>query len=239
MMAAAAASYLKCCGKFSSVAGLWCARVGAAAGLATTRRSSASAAAVNKAPQLSLLMHMDKVGALSGEEIARVWADFHAQKNIPCGVITAHEYNTLQSKAKQCPNFVIPTVTANSANPAAGFQAFFVQWQMPYYAIFTGADEYRILGAASKPLYKVTHYTELLATKGIVLARGEAAAPIDNRPVETSAGVTPEQGRQLFDRLHAFYGTSGGERRWSIVQRFNSGAPDFSFEQLLEECRAM
>ena len=200
------------------------------------RRGLAAGAAPSKG--LEGIMHVAKVRELDAEQIEHVWNDFHREKGMPSAVMGAHEWNSMQQRAKACPNFVVPVPTNAQKE---GFQAFFVQWQIPH-ALFTGADEYRILGAASKPLYTVTHYTELLAEKGVVLARGEpaAASGVVNSAGQPVTSVTPEQGRHLFARLHAFYAPgTANERRWALVEQFNHAAPDFRFERLLEECKGL
>lgn len=115
------------------------------------------------------------------------------------------------------PAFVLPVFRGPNS-----FETFLLQCQLPLVA-FTSLEQYKLHGSAAPPHFIVTHYTELLDSKGIVLVRGDIVQP-DSLDL-VSAG-------SLLANCHEFYidrGTKG-----AFVHAFNHRPQDFNFVKMLD-----
>ena len=137
----------------------------------------------------------------------------------PC--VPTHALTACLLCAAWCsPLFVLPV--AKGPAGGGGFVTFLCQWQPPH-LIYTLLDEYMKAKDRASAHLVLTHYTELLESKGLVLARGEVVS------AELSAG----EARGLVEATHRFY-TQPAQQR--LVAAFNQGSPDFSFATVLREC---
>jgi ATP synthase F1 complex assembly factor 1 len=122
--------------------------------------------------------------------------------------------------APPSPLFVLPV--PKGPPQSGGFLTLLLQWQLPHLVVTTQA-EYLRHGSRSAPHLVVTHYTELLESKGLVLCRGSV----------TSGELSVAEAAAVLGHAHAFYSSPEKQR---VVAAFNRGAPDFKFGDVLTAC---
>jgi ATP synthase F1 complex assembly factor 1 len=102
------------------------------------------------------------------------------------------------------------------------FVSMYLTWQGPH-CLVTLLEEYMRHQENASPHLTVTFYTELLQSKGLVLARGEIS----------SQELNTQEAEALVRKLQWFYSDPIGQR---IVESFNRGSPDYSFHEVLARC---
>ncbi|KAH9534239.1 hypothetical protein CY35_18G097400 [Sphagnum magellanicum] len=165
---------------------------------------------------LDSIMKIDTVRYTSPQEIIAIWNDYHIGRGHISAGMGRDLYKLLQQRANQCPLFVLPLRKGN------GFVSILVQAQMPH-MLFTSLDDYRARGSAASPYFTVTHYTDLMDSKGVVLVRGD---------IVFTSRLSDEEAKTLLETAHSFY---LDDSRYKKVWRFNKESEDFDFKEVLQE----
>ncbi|KAL2124548.1 hypothetical protein VTJ04DRAFT_913 [Mycothermus thermophilus] len=225
---------------------------------ATSTTTSSSPTGVKP---LSAILDIPKVNALPVPELTAIWRLRHASNpRSLCAVIPAATFATMESVAKQHPQFVLPVpVTAKPAPPTengeqqpppeqeqqGGAEIHFLQWTWDpptrsATVLFTQLAEYKARGEFAAPHTTITHYRDLAESHGVVLMQGHV---MDDR------GVGVDDARWLVMCLQRFYGGwdgAGGEMgkeraeaRRRLLEWFAKGDSRFTVEGLLDEAERM
>ncbi|KAF4550218.1 ATP11-like protein [Elsinoe fawcettii] len=175
---------------------------------------------------LSSYIDVDKFRDLPEKEIETLWRLRHA--NNPrslCGVVKANIFNQIVQAAKKNPQFILPI-----PREGQGAELHFLQWTFPSdttaTVLFTNLAEFKLRGEFAQPHTTVTHHTDLLGEKGVVLVEGN---------VLPDRGLTVDEGQFLVMMLTKFYGQGEESPRRHLLGQFTKGDETFSVEQLLEE----
>ncbi|KAK1755308.1 ATP11-domain-containing protein [Echria macrotheca] len=185
---------------------------------------------------LSEIINLPKLEAIpSVEEITSIWRDLHSpDPRSLAAVIPAATFEHMSSLARTYPQFLLPV-----PHDDAGAEMHFLQWTWDAASrtstvLFTQLAEYKARGEYAAPHTTVTHYLDLVDTKGVVLMHGLVAG---------DRGVRTEDARWLVMCLQRFYGGWEGkgrdEERRRLLEWFGRGDERFSVEKLLEEAERM
>lgn len=116
------------------------------------------------------------------------------------------------------PMFVLPIFRGPNA-----FETFTLQCQLPY-VLFTSLEEMKRNGSAAAPHFVLTHYSELINSKGIVLVRGDILQP---------GSLDALQASSLSAHCHQFYTDPNGAKA-GFVRAFNHRQHEFDFKRMLD-----
>ncbi|KAL3144817.1 hypothetical protein ABBQ38_001926 [Trebouxia sp. C0009 RCD-2024] len=159
---------------------------------------------------------MEKMVQRTPEQIGILWQEHHA-KDQNAAVLGSTEWKAYKARAKACPYFVIPL-----RKPQGGYLTVVLQQQLPL-VIFTTLQEFRSLRDQAPPHLAITHYTELLEDKGIVLAKADAISP---------HLISVAEARTLMTLTYAFYSDPVS---FLHVHNFNHNPAQFNFAELAKE----
>lgn len=177
---------------------------------------------------LSKIIDVEKLAGESTEKIKEVWTQYHTLKGKLSAVIPADTYGRLVDKARRYPQFVLPLpreVVGGEEAPGEtsdlapgqkkqGYEMQFMEWgflagkNTPSTVLFTPLAEYKLRGEFAQPLLVLTHYTDLVESKGVVLMRGEitSSEEIAANPAAVAAaenaraqGASEEEQQRLKD----------------------------------------
>lgn len=154
----------------------------------------------------------------NAQQVSDIWMEFHAdpKKHRVAAVIPAAQYLKFTENAQKSPNFVLPVFRGPNA-----FENFMIQCQDPV-VLFTTLEQYKRDGPAAPPHFMVTHYTELIDEKGIVLIRGDIVQPNAVSIVDAQA---------LLRMVHQYY---TDPQKHAFVWAFNHNQSEFDFKRLLD-----
>ncbi|CAI2185162.1 3120_t:CDS:2, partial [Funneliformis geosporum] len=119
---------------------------------------------------LDKILNMDKIKDQDSVMIEKLWIEYHSKKNCLSAVIPADIYRTLFKRGQQYPMFVVPLPQEQ------GFEFYILQFQF-HQCFFTSLLEYKTHGVKSKHHMVLTHFPDLIDSKGIVLMYGEIVEP--------------------------------------------------------------
>lgn len=208
---------------------------------------------------LSAILDIPKALTLPVEELTAVWRMRHAaQANSLCAVIPAATYAAMEAAARAHPQFVLPVPHQQQQEQqeqqhgggggGGGAEMHFLQWTWDPAAsprgsstvLFTQLAEYKARGEFAAPHTTVTHYTDLVDAKGVVLMQGTVMA---------DRGISVDNARWLVMCLQRFYGGWDGiqddqarqraQERRRLLEWFGRGDERFSVERLMEEAERM
>lgn len=136
---------------------------------AVSPRPSASntrAASFSRPPDLNILMKVDLIVDKSSDEITKIWVEHHKTKDCISAVMPSPSFLQLHTKSLHCPMFVYPLPREE------GYEMWFSQFsgQRCY---FTSLVNYQKFQDNAPISFTITHYTEFMESKGIVLVHGE------------------------------------------------------------------
>ncbi|RUP52030.1 ATP11 protein-domain-containing protein [Jimgerdemannia flammicorona] len=174
---------------------------------------SSSAPALNKIMKIELLENEDP------ETIGKIWTECHSTKDCISAVIPGETYKTFFQRSQKYPMFIVPLMQPQ------GVEFYLLQFSY-HQCVFTSLLEYKTRVAQARPYLTLTHYPELLPTKGIVLMRGELS--------EEPRVLSSADALFLALQMQQFY-VSGGERKLKLVEAFHERPEEFDHHVLIEE----
>ncbi|KAJ2804110.1 hypothetical protein H4R21_001770 [Coemansia helicoidea] len=167
---------------------------------------------------LDQIMRLDLLDGKNTDEIGEIWRAYHAGRDGVSAVIPAAAYQELMAVAKKNPLFVLPLPRSE------GVEFFFLQFN--YHQVhFTSLLEYKTATTNARPYLTLTHYTDLMDSKGVVLMRGE----IDT----TTRHVDAHNAQYLALQMQQFYVTGGPEKR-RLLELFNQKPAEFDYRALVD-----
>ncbi|KAJ2082202.1 hypothetical protein H4R24_001772 [Coemansia sp. RSA 988] len=172
----------------------------------------------SSAKSLDQIMRIDLLSDKSVEDIGEIWTRYHATKDMISAAIPSSTYRELLSVAQKNPLFVLPLPRSE------GIEFFFLQFD--YHQVhFTSLLEYKTNTMHARPFLTLTHYTDFIDSKGLVLMRGE---------IDSEARLIDTQNAQyLALQMQQFYVTGGPTKR-SLLEQFNQNPEQFDYNKLIE-----
>lgn len=192
--------------------------------------------------KLSEVMRMEDLADKSAEEVAQIWLAYHGDPqatpsgeppaNPPAGnkqrvgmVLSAAEWSIMQENAKKSPMFVMPLAKAGASDgQGLNYVTLLVQQQLPF-TLITSLEEFKLYGAGAPAAMTITHYPELVDSKGVVLARGD---------IVNDKMLNPGEARAVMQLLRAFY-TDADD--YKMVMEFNHHPALFDWDKLLKKLK--
>ncbi|KAJ2803852.1 hypothetical protein H4R20_002728 [Coemansia guatemalensis] len=172
----------------------------------------------SSAKSLDQIMRMDLLSDKSAEETGELWTRYHATKDMISAVIPSSTYRELLSVAQKNPLFVLPLPRSE------GIEFFFLQFDY-HQVYFTSLLEYKTNTMHARPFLTLTHYTDFIDSKGVVLMRGE---------IDSEARLIDTQNAQyLALQMQQFYVT-GGKAKRCLLEQFNQNPDQFDYNKLIE-----
>lgn len=204
---------------------------------------------------LSSFMKLEKVLHETPDNIGKLWAGFHIMKNKVSAVVPAATYVQMIVTAKKFPQFVLPlprAVKNEAGNAENGYEIYYLQWVSlpkpkeassnappPMAVLFTPLAEYKLRQEYAQPTLVLTHYTELLESKGIALMRGDITESENGKVhVQQQDAQLLALGLQRFYNLDwALEGLDNdeeAEKRRALLRSFYERPEVFKLEDLIE-----
>ncbi|PVV01123.1 hypothetical protein BB560_004470, partial [Smittium megazygosporum] len=173
---------------------------------------------------LDRLMKLELLEGKSSEEIGEIWIEFHNSKNCLSAVVPGDSYKKIMKNSKEYPTFVLPLPRGE------GIEFFLVQFQF-HQIFFTSLLEFQTKKELARPYLVVTHYTDLIESKEIVLMKGEI---IENE----GANFGLDEAKLLALVLQRFY-ISPTQNRVDLLNTFTKNPSNFDFNQLIESVNSL
>ncbi|KAF8933205.1 ATP11 protein-domain-containing protein [Dissophora ornata] len=191
------------------------------AGQSQSQTKKTAAAKPSAVPESSLdkVMKLELVKDLDAEEIGKIWIQKHIdQDDTISAVVPEDTYRKMLNRSKQYPLFLLPLSHGD------GVEFYLLQFAF-HQVIFTSLLEYKTHGENARPFLTLTHYPELIDSKGIVLMNGS----ISTEPKV----LTVDQAQVLTFGLQQYY-VSDHKEKLQLLEDFHKRPERFSHERLIE-----
>eukprot|EP00761_Pharyngomonas_kirbyi_P013772 gb/GECH01013801.1/.p1 GENE.gb/GECH01013801.1/~~gb/GECH01013801.1/.p1 ORF type:complete len:257 (+),score=54.81 gb/GECH01013801.1/:1-771(+) len=147
-------------------------------------------------------------------DISTIWHEYHKHMvSYIADVIPASTWQNISSRSSKCPMFVIPV------NRNIGYQNMVAQFQGNR-CLIASLREYQENGDSTMPHLTLTHYTDLVSTKGIILMRGD---------VNTSH-LNKGEAEEITRSLYRFY---LHPKLFPLVEKFNLNPNQFDINEVV------
>jgi len=210
---------------------------------------------------LSTFMNMDKTLQESPENIGKLWTGYHISRNKLSAVIPATTYLHMVETSRKFPQFVVPLPRAmknDRDEDELGYEMQFLQWTQlpapkcnspnapsPTAVMFTPLAEYQLRQEYAQPSLVLTHYTEFIESKGIVLMRGDITDTEANKENSESRPLLTQQDAQILAlclqrfyhidwALEGFDNDEEAEKRRTLLRAFHGKSEDFDLKKLIQ-----
>ena len=168
---------------------------------------------------LNDIMKLELLDALETREIADIWNQYFSKRSGISGTITPQVYARLQETSQRYPFFILPLPKEE------GYEFYFLQFS-GHQIYLTSLLEYQTHGSFAKPLFIVTHYTDLLSSKNVVLMMGEFGDPDQPR-------ISLQEAQNLVYQIQLFYVTGDDSKR-GLLEAFHDNPKDFDYKRLID-----
>ncbi|OLY85188.1 Protein ATP11, mitochondrial [Smittium mucronatum] len=173
---------------------------------------------------LDKIVKMELLEDKSADQISEIWTTFHLGKPGVSAVIPSESYRKMLDSSKKNQIFILPLPRGT------GVEFYLVQFDF-HMVNFTPLAEYQAKQDAARPYLTLTHYTDFIDEKGIVLMRGE----IDN---DQKNNLTPDLAQLLVLVLQRFY-VAPNEERKKLLDTFTNNPSQFNYNQLIESVNSV
>ncbi|KAF9197369.1 hypothetical protein BGZ49_002219 [Haplosporangium sp. Z 27] len=169
-------------------------------------------------PSLDKIMKLELVKDLPAQEIEKIWIQKHLDmEDSISAVVPAETYKKMLARSREYPMFLLPLSHGD------GVEFYLLQFSF-HQVIFTSLLEYQTHGENARPFLTLTHYPELIDSKGIVLMNGS---------VSTNPRVLSlDQAQILTFGLQQYY-VSDHKEKLSLLHNFHKNPSQFSHEKLI------
>ncbi|KAJ1920808.1 hypothetical protein H4219_001044 [Mycoemilia scoparia] len=193
--------------------------------VAAAARSGSSSNLPPSVKSLDQILCTEKIDKnITAEDLGNLWNQYHATKdNFISAAIPAETYRHLIEKSKKHPLFVLPLPRDE------GIEFYIMQFEF-HQVHFTSLIQYNTNQTSAIPYLTLTHYTDFIDSKGIVLMRGEICQ--DPKMLDS------QQAQLLALQLQQFYVT-GGERKKQILETFTFHPQKFNYDELIAEANRL
>ncbi|GAA6009263.1 hypothetical protein JCM10207_004327 [Rhodosporidiobolus poonsookiae] len=192
------------------------------------------------------IMDLSKVPDLDAPALSQVWTTYHQAKGFLSAAIPTETYLRLVNAARKYPMFVLP-LTRKAELPEGqeaetATEMHLLEWALlpqpttvtepvpaPSTVLFTPLAEYKARQSWAQPYLILTHYTDLSASHGVVLMRGE---------ISSNVALNATDAQVLAVRMQLFYNDQGknGEieqARRNLLRAFHETPEQFSVDELI------
>lgn len=208
---------------------------------------------------LSAFVDVEKLAQESPENITKLWTGYHTMQGKLSAVIPAETYRRLVETGRKYSQFVLPlpkTETSEGGEAQNAYEMQFLQWALlphppgatpsanatpPSALLFTSLAEYKLRQEFAQPALILTHYTDLMESKGLVLMRGDVTERQTAESDEVKPLLTQQEAQLLALCAQRFYNMdwsqapdADGQRRRELLRTFHEQPESFSLDQLLE-----
>ncbi|XP_034488539.1 ATP synthase mitochondrial F1 complex assembly factor 1 [Drosophila innubila] len=166
--------------------------------------------------KLSDIMKLELIEDKNAEEIAQIWIEYHKTKAVLAATLTTDQYETLTSRAKKHPIFLLPLPRSE------GFEFIMLQFSANT-VHFTPLLAYQVHHENAPECLTLVHYTEM-QDKGIVLMRGEYDSKV----------LTAQEAQCLANELQMFYYKTD-ENKLKLLETFTKSPDEFKHMDLIKE----
>ncbi|KAJ3598902.1 hypothetical protein NHX12_032865 [Muraenolepis orangiensis] len=156
-----------------------------------------AAGGFTKDKTLGSILNLDLTQDMTGEDISELWKKFYSTKDTISAVISAETFELLFSRAQSCPTFLF------AVPHEEGYEFFLGQWSGQQLH-FTSLINAQRLGDHAPSQLILYHYTEVQASKGVVLMTAERDPTF----------ITVHQAQCLANQVQLFYGKQETFRLW-------------------------
>mmetsp|Transcript_5943 Transcript_5943/g.17010 ORF Transcript_5943/g.17010 Transcript_5943/m.17010 type:complete len:221 (+) Transcript_5943:212-874(+) len=174
--------------------------------------------------KLDEIMKVDALIDKTPEEVQDIWTNYHdvLEKTDQRAGTVLHRSNwtNFEPTANSAPNFVLPV----TKGPGKSLNML-LQCQLPF-VLFTQLEDYKQMKEYAPPAMIVTHYTELIKSHDLILARADILQP---------HMLTKPEASSLLRTFHLMYSDPG---RFIHVHRFNHDPDNFRWEEMVAELGA-
>jgi ATP synthase F1 complex assembly factor 1 len=182
--------------------------------------SSSQAVSFTQPPSLKDVMHVEKVFDKTAEEITEIWKQYHADKDKIFAVIPSNVYSKMYQLSQQCPLFVYPLPRSQ------GYEMMFSQFS-GHRCYLTSLLLYKRHQENAPPCLTLSHYIDLMDSKGIVLMSGE----VDTKMISVI------DAQYLANQVQLYYITEENGR-CSLLRAFNHSQEEFDYTKLFEHLQS-
>ncbi|CAG5124144.1 unnamed protein product [Candidula unifasciata] len=169
---------------------------------------------------LDSILKMDLIHDKTAEEISKIWNQYHSGKDCVYAVLKAEDYENLREKSKECPVFVYPVRRDD------GFEFILSQFDRNE-VYFTPLGMFQMVRENAPPCLTLTHYTDLIEDKGIVLMNGQ----FDEKVLKQQLALS------LVQQMSIYYGRNS--KFYNLVYRFNYEPHNFQYQELIDALKSL
>ncbi|EDO44321.1 predicted protein, partial [Nematostella vectensis] len=166
---------------------------------------------------LDSVLRMELISELSGEEIGKLWREFHKDKDCISAVIPANVYKTIEERSTKYPLFIYPLPRES------GYEFIYSEFSGKH-CYLTSLINFQTMAENAPWFLAVTHFTELQDTKGVVLMVGE---------VDTNH-LSVVDAQWLAYQIQMYYASDSAERE-SLLHTFNIEPNKFDHMSVVEQ----
>lgn len=178
--------------------------------------------AFTKKKNLYDIMHRDLLQDKSTEETSEIWLRHHASvKDTISVVISAEVYESIHRTTSKHPTFLLPL-------PRHHGYEYFVSQSCGHEFHLTPLINFQTFKENAPECLALTHFTELIDNKHIVLMRGEFNHDVLN----------VSEAMCLANQLHRYYGEMDIQRQ-KVLERFTYAPTEFQHMDLIVELERM
>ncbi|KAH8368978.1 hypothetical protein KR200_001178 [Drosophila serrata] len=166
--------------------------------------------------KLSDIMKLELLADKSAEEVSQIWLEYHKTKEALAATLTTTQYETLMSRAKEHPVFLLPLPRSE------GFEFIMLQFSANT-VHFTPLLAYQVHHENAPECLTLVHYTEV-EDKGLVLMRGEYDSKV----------LTAQEAQCLANELQMFY-LKADDNKLRLLETFTRKPDEFKHMDLIKE----
>ncbi|XP_065184904.1 ATP synthase mitochondrial F1 complex assembly factor 1-like [Sycon ciliatum] len=165
---------------------------------------------------LNSIVHLDMLKTKTAEEISEIWKEHHLKKDCITATIPVEKYATVNETAEKYKSFILPLPRES------GYELMYVEYAAHQFQM-TSLLNYKTLGESAPAQVTISHYTELQASHGIVLMRGE----FDNKFLNVL------ELQCLANQLQMFYLAQPGSPHRAALEVFTNQPQDFDYNTVI------
>ncbi|XP_029285610.1 ATP synthase mitochondrial F1 complex assembly factor 1 [Cottoperca gobio] len=166
---------------------------------------------------LGSIINLERIGEMTGEEVAELWMTYYSSKDTVSAVIPTQMFNMILSRSKSSPMFLY------ALPQREGYEFFLGQWS-GHELHFTSLINVQTMGENAPSQLILYHYPDLKEEKGVVLMTAELDPKF----------ITVHQAQCLANQVQLFYGTQKQET-YQMVETFNHQPAAFKHMSVIAE----
>lgn len=168
------------------------------------------------------MVKLDSLHQETPERISQLWIDYHVKKEACVSAVApAATYALINRRLAESPLFVLPLPRES------GFVSVLLQAHAEQDTVmFTELEQYQRAAdkSAVPSCLHLRYYTDLAATKDIVLVRGEVDL----------ARLTTTEAQTLVNQLQVYY---LADAKYAAVKTFNHDPAQFDYNAIIDDLR--